>query len=126
MLVEDVQTMEHSHFFDFDILESDEWLDGPDLPDSLQAAASDQYEYCVERTKPTLSRPNEPVLMLRVHTRMYMSGCRNCTLYARDCCKYCRFHSNYREPGIGLLQQIVTLLYAIRLDDSGLAHSKYM
>ena len=106
MLAEDVQTMEHSHLFDFDILESDEWLDGPDLTDSLQAAASDQYKYCVERTKPTLSRPNEPEL--RVHMRMYMSGCRNCTLYARDCCKYCRFHS---EPG--LLQQIVNLLYAI-------------
>ena len=44
--------MEHSNLFDFDILESDEWLDGPDLTDSLQAAASDQYEYRVERTKP--------------------------------------------------------------------------
>ena len=45
MLAKDVQTMEHSHLFDFDILESDEWLDGPDLTDSLQAAASDHYEY---------------------------------------------------------------------------------
>ena len=46
MLAKDVQTMERSHLFDFDILESDEWLDGPDLTDSLQAQ------------NPTLSRLN--------------------------------------------------------------------
>ena len=82
--------MEHSHFFDFDILGSDEWLDGPDLTDSLQAAASDQTSTSTESSaqNPTLSRPSEPVL--HVYMRMYMSGCRKCTLYACDCCKHCR------------------------------------